>query len=323
VIDVKTYLRTFLLFALAYLSAPTMASAETLYACKWNSIGTIRMVSATANCSQFETKISWSSTGSQGPQGVPGPQGSPGAPGSQGVQGPPGQQGLPGMPGAIGPPGPVGPAGEKGLPGDKGDAGLQGPKGDKGDPGAPGGGALSCTAPTNYLVNIGTAFVCQPRNVDNGDGTVTDNKTGLMWEKKTGTVGTPNPIDVHDVNNTYAWSASNSAANGTLYTSFLPTLNLNSTTFALTSVCFANHCDWRIPTIIELQSILDFSVPGCGSVSPCIDPTLGPTQNETYYWSSSVLAAPSGGALLFSFADGSPFNGLVDPYYARAVRGGR
>ncbi|TMA85936.1 MAG: DUF1566 domain-containing protein, partial [Deltaproteobacteria bacterium] len=27
------------------------------------------------------------------------------------------------------------------------------------------------------------------RFVDNGDGTVTDNETGLIWEKKTGTVG--------------------------------------------------------------------------------------------------------------------------------------
>jgi hypothetical protein len=319
----RTYFKALLLVALAYLWAPTMASAETLYACKFNGIGTIRMVSATANCSQYETKISWNSSGSQGQQGVPGPQGIQGIPGPQGTQGSPGLQGTPGMPGAIGPPGAVGPAGEKGLPGDKGAMGLQGPKGDKGDPGPPGGGGLNCTAPASYLVNTGSAFVCQPRYVENGDGTVTDNQTGLMWEKKTGTVGTPNPTDVHDVNNTYAWSVSSSAANGTLYTIFLPTLNLNSTNFSLSSVCFANHCDWRIPTIIELQSIVDFSAPGCGSVSPCIDSTFGPTQNEAYYWSSSLLATSPGGALLLSFADGTPFNGFVDSYYARAVRGGR
>ena len=35
----------------------------------------------------------------------------------------------------------------------------------------------------------GTNWVCAdlqpPRFVDNGDGTITDNRTGLMWEKKT------------------------------------------------------------------------------------------------------------------------------------------
>jgi len=46
--------------------------------------------------------------------------------------------------------------------------------------------------------------------VDNGDDTVTDNKTGLMWEKKKGTLGSvvdcsttcSNP---YDVNNVYQW----------------------------------------------------------------------------------------------------------------------
>src|SRR5687768_14661896 len=41
---------------------------------------------------------------------------------------------------------------------------------------------------------------------DNGDGTITDHLTGLMWEKKTGTVGiVPALPSLHDVNNTYAW----------------------------------------------------------------------------------------------------------------------
>ena len=36
--------------------------------------------------------------------------------------------------------------------------------------------------------------------IDNGDGTISDTTTRLMWEKKT-TDGS-----VHDVNNTYTWS---------------------------------------------------------------------------------------------------------------------
>ena len=53
---------------------------------------------------------------------------------------------------------------------------------------------LHCTADQFPLFD-GTQWVCadfvqpQPRFVDNGDGTITDNQTGLMWEKKTGTLG--------------------------------------------------------------------------------------------------------------------------------------
>ncbi|MFT4570072.1 MAG: hypothetical protein ACI91F_000942, partial [Candidatus Binatia bacterium] len=37
---------------------------------------------------------------------------------------------------------------------------------------------------------------------DNGDGTITDNNTGLMWEKKD---DNPTPT-IHDIDNTYTWS---------------------------------------------------------------------------------------------------------------------
>ena len=46
------------------------------------------------------------------------------------------------------------------------------------------------------------------RFVDNGDGTVTDNQTGLMWEKKDSSGG------VHDWDNTYTWAGLCSAATG-------------------------------------------------------------------------------------------------------------
>jgi hypothetical protein len=67
------------------------------------------------------------------------------------------------------------------------------------------------------------------RFTDNGDGTVTDHQTGLMWEKKTPT----GSGSVHDVNNKYTWCASgdtgcpspSNLADGTVFTVFLATLN--------------------------------------------------------------------------------------------------
>jgi hypothetical protein len=151
---------------------------------------------------------------------------------------------------------------------------------------------------------------------DNKDGTFTDNNTLLMWEEKTGTVGTANPSDVHDVNNTYTWSLDLffGNPNGSVFTDFLKTLN--------TSPCFANHCDWRLPNIKELVSLVDY-----GRRDPAIDPSVpGANQGSAFYWSFTTFAGPSGGALNewgVEFSRG----GLTIEFkpnfnYVRAVRGG-
>src|SRR5206468_5608379 len=100
-------------------------------------------------------------------------------------------------------------------------------------------GCLSAVFPGDGTVGGGPALSYH----DNGDGTFTDNNTLFMWEEKTGTVGVPNPSDIHDVNSTYTWSDA--------FAVFLAALN--------TSPCFADHCDWRIPNVKELQSIVDYS----------------------------------------------------------------
>jgi hypothetical protein len=181
------------------------------------------------------------------------------------------------------------------------------------------------------------AFICKsavPRYVANGDGTATDNTTGLMWEQQTSTCGG----EVTCVNNTYTWTSapygsSSSPADGSLFTVFLATLNggdyyspstgLNLNAYPGT--CLANHCDWRMPTVAELNSIQS-----CGAnPSTCLDPTFGPTQ-AAYYWSSSSTGnypPPSYFSYVWigNFVYGSLTQVFAkfNPTYARAVRGGR
>jgi hypothetical protein len=106
--------------------------------------------------------------------------------------------------------------------------------------------------------------------------------------------------------------SSSGTRNGTLYTVFLATLNsdmigeLPDHTNSDPSTCFANHCDWRMPNLIEFKSIVELSAPGCGAGSPCIDPAFGPAQASTasFYYSSSELAGSPGYAWAAFFFNG-------------------
>ncbi len=107
---------------------------------------------------------------------------------------------------------------------------------------------------------------------------------------------------------------------GPAYTTFLATLNnCTSNDGTTASGGFAGHCDWRLPTSAELQTLLlaPFS---CGT-HPCIDQTIfGPTQ--TNYWSSTPTGDPFN-VWLVGFFDGSVFmHDTTLNGYARAVRGG-
>ncbi|MBU3013076.1 DUF1566 domain-containing protein [Polaribacter vadi] len=99
---------------------------------------------------------------------------------------------------------------------------------------------------------------------DNGDGTITDNATGLMWQQT-------------DNGNTYDWE------NALNYTE---------------SLTQGGYNDWRMPNAKELQSIIDYTRSPSTSFSPAIDPlffctpitdTEGNSGQYGYYWSSSPL----------------------------------
>ena len=160
------------------------------------------------------------------------------------------------------------------------------------------------------------------RYVDNGDGTITDNQTGLMWEKKSTAIASGNNFaDPHDVDNLYTWSATigGTMPNGTAFADFLDKLNNCTTTDGSTVTGgFAGHCDWRLPSVVELAGIVGS---GCDGVTPCIDPMFGPT--IAVYWSATTLGTSPNSAWAVNFYIGSVFfdtKGNVG--WVRAVRGG-
>jgi hypothetical protein len=167
------------------------------------------------------------------------------------------------------------------------------------------------------LSRFRVSLVCRPafrgsaRFVDNGDGTVTDQYTGLQWEKKDSKDGHVTFADPHDADNTYTWSSSGTAPDGTVFTDFLAKLN-NCTADDLGNAVsggFAGHCDWRLPTVAELGVIAD-----CPTTDDCVvaDPAFGP--NTGPYWSSATYAQPGNPtAPTFALAlifDGGDFDGV-------------
>src|SRR5262249_61432489 len=154
------------------------------------------------------------------------------------------------------------------------------------------GGSLSCTPSCTFETGQCLSIL---RYIDNGDGTVTDTSTGLQWEKKDGTDGVADYSNPHDVDNVYTWGdlagcPIAGCANGTGYTDFLARLNYcvsDGTTTVWPG--FAGHCDWRLPTIDELASIIDYNSPTCQN-GPCIDPIFGPSE---HIYGSSTTPPPA------------------------------
>jgi len=175
---------------------------------------------------------------------------------------------------------------------------------------------------------------CDDGNLVNGDGcsstcqievpvaisrfedrgfTVFDHQTGLEWEKTTDDGGW------HDKDNRYTWSTGTPwGPNGTAFTVFLYNLNAGIW-FGKEDgpECFAGHCGWRLPSVGELETIVD-----CSYGVPCVAPIFGPTQSDGYSSSSSYWH-DLGSAWFVEFSYGHAYaSGKSYNHYVRAVRGG-
>ncbi len=122
--------------------------------------------------------------------------------------------------------------------------------------------------------------------VDNGDGTITDRATGLLWMKK-------------DSGKTMNWPQALGYAEGLTY---------------------AGHDDWRAPNAKELQSIVDYSrspsAPKPSPRGPALDPIFDITATESWFWTSTTHQSGRGGSAAVYICFGRSF-GYMGP------RGGR
>jgi quinol monooxygenase YgiN len=138
-----------------------------------------------------------------------------------------------------------------------------------------------------------------PRFTDNGDGTVTDQLTGLVWLKNA---------------NPFGWRTWEQALRDCH--------ELASGSHGLTDGSVAR--DWRLPNIREIESLVDYNNAG-----PCL-PTGHPFTNvrpSSYWTSTSVAAAPTEAMFIILGVGPAIFESKEHPFFVwpvrdrRAVRG--
>ena len=146
--------------------------------------------------------------------------------------------------------------------------------------------------------------------VDNGDNTVTDTTTGLMWMKTDQVLKNHQPMSWDD-GLIYVFELNRATSN--------KEFRAERSDLALISDNCGNHPNWRIPNRNELQSLINYHL-----VNPVSDPVFGDASVASrYYWTSSYFVADATKAWVINFHNGQSmeFNKNSVDVYIRPVRG--
>ena len=158
-----------------------------------------------------------------------------------------------------------------------------------------------CPSPGQDFYGQDAQYICNPQSYTMlaGGIMVQDNVTGLIWENKT------DDSSIHDKDNTYNWYDAQSV--------FIATLNSQN---------YGGYSDWRLPTIKELSTLVDSSIPYPG---PTINTDYFHNTVSSRYWSSTTTAGNPSYAWIVDFCCGGTYSYDKSSvyYYLRAVRGGQ
>jgi hypothetical protein len=172
-----------------------------------------------------------------------------------------------------------------GVGGRAGGAGSSGGSQSGGTTGASGGGGSGggTTVCGFVMPNPASSGLPNPASYDTSvAGTVTDTVTGLAWE--------------HDVS-------------GSTYTAADARAYCQASTLG-------GHSDWRLPAVVELTSLLDYT-----RASPMIDPVAFPNTPADFYWASTSWGGSNSITWVVDFDAGeSTSKDDGDTYHVRCVR---
>jgi hypothetical protein len=158
---------------------------------------------------------------------------------------------------------------------------------------------LAAPFPTQAAQTCNDAIVASApdsRYQDNGDGTVTDLATGLIWKQCA--EGLSGPDCATGSAQTFTWQAALQHAEAAV---------------------FAGSSLWRLPNNKELASLRERRC-----YTPAINTTAFPNTPSSYFWSSSPNANDSFSAWYVYFYDGHVYYRYKHYQgYVRLVRGGQ